>query len=71
MIGQDKTEAILRRHLEERFEKTVEFGTTLESFEQDEHGVSVNLAQTQNGSDVRGKSTFAWLVGADGSASKD
>ncbi|MFB7874950.1 FAD-dependent monooxygenase [Nocardia sp. NPDC056064] len=61
VLGQSDTEAILRARLAE-LGVTVEFGTAVTDFTQDDTGVTVTL---QHGETIRA----AYLVGADGGAS--
>ncbi|MFE3443134.1 FAD-dependent monooxygenase [Nocardia sp. NPDC059180] len=64
MLGQSRTEAILRERLAE-FGVRVELGTALESFDQDADGVTAVIARDGATETVRA----AYLVGADGGAS--
>ncbi|KAK0434843.1 hypothetical protein EV421DRAFT_1909144 [Armillaria borealis] len=69
ILGQDRHEAILRRHLA-KFGVFVELGTELLDFEQDEDSVTATLRKTNAaGETVKETSTFKWLVGADGATS--
>ncbi|MFI9502904.1 FAD-dependent monooxygenase [Nocardia sp. NPDC052566] len=63
-LGQSRTEAILRDRLAE-FGIRVELGTALESFEQDETGVTATLRRDGGTETVRA----AYLIGADGGRS--
>ncbi|MBF6414443.1 FAD-dependent monooxygenase [Nocardia cyriacigeorgica] len=64
MLGQSRTEAILRERLAE-FGVGVELGTALESFDQDGDGVTALVSRHGTRETVRA----AYLVGADGGAS--
>lgn len=64
VLGQSRTEAILRDRLAQ-FGVRVELGTALESFEQDEAGVTATLATDEGTETVRA----TYLVGADGGRS--
>ncbi|WP_433684398.1 FAD-dependent monooxygenase [Nocardia sp. CA-119907] len=64
VLGQSRTEAILRDRLAQ-FGVRVELATTLVSFEQDETGVTAELAHDGGAETVR----VAYLVGADGGRS--
>ncbi len=64
MLGQDRTEAILRARLAE-LGVPVELGTELVAFEQDDTGVSATLRRDGRSERVRA----AYLVGADGGRS--
>ncbi|PBK76206.1 monooxygenase [Armillaria solidipes] len=69
ILGQDRHEAILRRHLA-KFGVFVELGTELLDFEQDEDSVTATLCKTNAaGETVKETSTFKWLVGADSATS--
>ena len=67
MIGQDRHEGILRSHLE-KFGRTVELGTKLQSFKQYPDHVEVELIKTsQDGKEnIAEMAQFAWVIGADG-----
>lgn len=44
----------------------MEFGTTLEAYEQNADGVAAHLVTTRNGIETEESLTIGWLVGADG-----
>ncbi|EIN05357.1 monooxygenase [Punctularia strigosozonata HHB-11173 SS5] len=69
MIGQDKTEAILRAHLAQ-LGCRVELNTRLASFAQDDDAVRATLAKTgADGTHTEEVVRVPWLVGADGARS--
>ncbi|AHH19231.1 putative pentachlorophenol 4-monooxygenase PcpB [Nocardia nova SH22a] len=64
MLGQSDTEGLLRKRLAD-FGVTVEFGTALADFTQDQHGVTATVTTAGGTETVRSD----YLVGADGGAS--
>ncbi|OCB87443.1 hypothetical protein A7U60_g5348 [Sanghuangporus baumii] len=71
MLGQDRTEAILRAHLENCYHIRVNYGTTLVAFEQNENSVTTHLIRTSDdGGDAKEILNVGWLIGADGSIRK-
>ncbi|KAL5523274.1 hypothetical protein ACEPAF_1541 [Sanghuangporus sanghuang] len=67
MLGQDRTEAILRAHLENCYHIRVNYGTTLVAFEQNENSVTTHLIRTSDdGGDAKEILNVGWLIGADG-----
>ncbi|KAF8598308.1 hypothetical protein BDV93DRAFT_594337 [Ceratobasidium sp. AG-I] len=69
MISQDRAEAILRARLESGYGTFIEFGTALETLQQDDNHVTVRLVKSTGGVDTEETMTVRWLVGADGSKS--
>ena len=65
VLGQYNTEAILREHIE-RLGGTVEFGTELRSFEQQQDRVDAVLVTQSEGTEQTESVACHWLVGADG-----
>ena len=70
MLSQERTEAILRAHLEKQHGIRVEYGTTLKNFEQDAKGVTVGLASFIKDREHSTTLAVKWLIAADGPASK-
>ncbi|KAH7884926.1 FAD binding domain-containing protein, partial [Phlebopus sp. FC_14] len=65
MLGQQTLEAILRSHLEE-MSCSVELGTGLRSFEQNEDRVLASIVRKVDGEDYEETVECQWLIGADG-----
>jgi 2-polyprenyl-6-methoxyphenol hydroxylase-like FAD-dependent oxidoreductase len=68
LIGQDGNEAIHRRHLE-KYGTTVERGTELLSFVQDEEGVTATVLCRKDGKETQETIRTKYLVGAEGARS--
>lgn len=58
----------MREHLEQMGTK-VEFSSELQSFQQSDDGVCVEIVRRANGEEVVEKSEVSWLIGADGARS--
>ena len=67
-LGQDENCAILRKHLKE-YGVSVELGTELVSFEQDETGVDVTLKTEKDGVVSEDKIRTSFVLGSDGAKS--
>ncbi len=55
--------------IRDEFEKIggkIDLGVTLESLQQDDDGVSVELSETRDGHTTTVKDRYDWVVGADG-----
>ncbi|KAI6117272.1 FAD binding domain-containing protein [Pisolithus croceorrhizus] len=67
LIGQQTLEAILRKHLA-KFDCTVELGTRLASFTQDDNGVKAKIFKhrSDQAEEVEEEVEAAYLIGADG-----
>lgn len=72
MLGQDHLEAIMRKHLEQRYGVHVELGTELVSFEQNDAHVSAVLQKRSAGTEEGTEEVVqvSYLVGTDGGRSK-
>lgn len=71
LLGQSHLEAVMRTHLKNRFGVSVELGTELVKFEQDEHSVSAWLVKSGGGRDGPTEEIvqMSYLVGCDGGKS--
>lgn len=69
MIGQDRTESILRDHLSQ-LGCQVEPGTKLVSFEQFSDHVEAELSSPMNDEEIIETVRAKWLIGSDGARSK-
>ncbi|KAJ8096421.1 hypothetical protein PM082_011584 [Marasmius tenuissimus] len=66
MLGQDRHEAILRKHLADDYNTHVELGTELKSFVQTEDHVESCLVKQVDGKEIEEVVRTKFLVGADG-----
>ncbi|KAF9463798.1 FAD binding domain-containing protein [Collybia nuda] len=69
ILGQDRHEGFLRKHLLEEYNVTVELATKLVYLEQHPDYVTAQILKTVDGKEVTETATFEWLVGADGAHS--
>ncbi|KAE9394013.1 hypothetical protein BT96DRAFT_1022749 [Gymnopus androsaceus JB14] len=69
MLGQNRQEAILRKHILTDYDCQVELGTELRSFEQHHDYVIAHVIKTVDSKQVEETITVNWLVGADGARS--
>ncbi|KAL4256854.1 Rifampicin monooxygenase-like protein [Pleurotus pulmonarius] len=65
LLGQDRTEAILRTYLSNRYNVQVEYGKSFRAFEQNADGVTVHLVD-HGTNDSEETLMVGWLIGADG-----
>ncbi len=65
VFNQNETEKLLREHLEARYGKTIEWGTSLASLEQVGDTVDVELTYIDGEEHVQ-KENFGWVIGCDG-----
>lgn len=65
IFNQNETEKILREHLEARYGLTVEYGTSLQSLEEVDGVVNVDLTYIGN-EDKKDKEQYNWVIGCDG-----
>ena len=68
MIGQDGNEGVHRRHLA-KHGTTVELGTELLSFVQDEEGVTATVLHRKDGKEIQETIRTKYLVSAEGARS--
>ncbi|KAF9463799.1 FAD binding domain-containing protein [Collybia nuda] len=69
LLGQDRHEALLRKHLLEEYDVAVELSTQLVSLEQHSDSVTAHIIKKYDAKEVAETATFDWLVGADGAHS--
>ncbi|KAH8110152.1 FAD binding domain-containing protein [Phellopilus nigrolimitatus] len=68
MLGQWHHQDILRKHIAD-LGGTVELGTALVGIEQDESGATAEIARTVDGVEVKERTKYSYIVGADGARS--
>ena len=68
MLGQHRNQETMRKHLE-ALGVTVELGSALVNCEQDETGVTAEIAISANGVETKEKTKYAYLIGTDGARS--
>ncbi|KAH8110153.1 FAD binding domain-containing protein [Phellopilus nigrolimitatus] len=68
MLPQWHHQAIFRKHIE-ALGGAVELGTTLVGLEQDESGATAEMVRTIDGAEVKEKTKYTYIVGADGARS--
>ncbi|KAH8110134.1 FAD binding domain-containing protein [Phellopilus nigrolimitatus] len=68
MLGQWRHQAIFRKNIE-ALGGAVELGTVLVGIEQNESGATAEIVRTIDGEEVKEKSKYAYIVGADGARS--
>ena len=68
MLGQHRNQATIRKHLE-ALGVTVELGSALVNCEQDDTGVTAEIAISANGVETKEKTKYAYLIGTDGARS--
>lgn len=68
MLGQNRHQAILRRHLA-AVGGNVEFNTSLITLNQEEDGVIAEISKTTDGKQAVEKIKYAYVIGADGARS--
>ena len=69
MLGQYRHQAILRAEIE-RLGGSVELGTSLVDFTQDDDGVTAEIVKIKGGKEEKETSRFKYLIGADGGRSR-
>ena len=71
MLGQDHLEGIIRNHIEKRYRMSVELGTELVAFEQDDERVNAHLRKRISEQENRTEEIIQvkYLAGTDGGRS--